>query len=58
MGSAALRSVWHPVGYSADLADVPRAATLLDERVVLWRDAGSAVQCATPACRAALSLGA
>ena len=38
---AALRSVWNPVGYSADLTDAPRGAVLLDERVVLWRDAGA-----------------
>src|SRR5439155_1452618 len=37
--AAALRACWHPVAYAADVARAPRAITLLDEPVVLWRDA-------------------
>ena len=34
----ALRAVWHPVAYADELARAPRATTLLDEPLVLWRD--------------------
>jgi phenylpropionate dioxygenase-like ring-hydroxylating dioxygenase large terminal subunit len=33
------RMLWHPVALSSDVADQPVAVTLLDESVVLWRDA-------------------
>ncbi|HLI27941.1 MAG TPA: aromatic ring-hydroxylating dioxygenase subunit alpha [Chloroflexota bacterium] len=35
----ALRACWHPVAYSRDVGDQPRASTLLDVPLVLWRDA-------------------
>ena len=35
----ALRSCWHPVALSEDLTEVPFAGRLLDERIVIWRDA-------------------
>jgi len=34
----ALRACWHPVAYAADVGGAPRATTLLDEPLVLWRD--------------------
>jgi phenylpropionate dioxygenase-like ring-hydroxylating dioxygenase large terminal subunit len=57
---AALRQVWHPVSFAADLRDTPRAATLLDERLVLWRDAGGTARAMRDQCvhrGTALSLG-
>jgi phenylpropionate dioxygenase-like ring-hydroxylating dioxygenase large terminal subunit len=33
------RSHWHPVARSADLREAPLAAVLLEEALVLWRDA-------------------
>jgi vanillate O-demethylase monooxygenase subunit len=60
MSGAALRGVWHPVGYGADLGEAPRSATLLDERIVLWRDAAGAARALRDACvhrGTALSLG-
>jgi vanillate O-demethylase monooxygenase subunit len=58
--TSALRRVWHPVGYSADLAGTPRSATLLDERIVLWRDGAGLAHALRDACvhrGTALSLG-
>jgi phenylpropionate dioxygenase-like ring-hydroxylating dioxygenase large terminal subunit len=56
----ALRSVWHPVGYGAELTDAPRSVTLLDERIVLWRDGEGVARALRDACvhrGTALSLG-
>jgi phenylpropionate dioxygenase-like ring-hydroxylating dioxygenase large terminal subunit len=33
------RSHWHPVARSAELRDAPLAAVLLEDALVLWRDA-------------------
>ena len=33
------RMLWHPVALSTDLADTPVAVQLLNENIVLWRDA-------------------
>lgn len=50
MNSNALRACWHPVGYSADFGNSPRAATLLDTRVVLWRDASGVLHAGHDRC--------
>jgi phenylpropionate dioxygenase-like ring-hydroxylating dioxygenase large terminal subunit len=42
MLDTSLRHYWHPVATSAELKDQPLAATLLDERIVLWRAGGRA----------------
>ena len=39
MNEQALRAAWHPVCYASALGATPRAAMLLDEPLVLWRDA-------------------
>src|SRR5207244_5289442 len=39
---AALRACWHPVAYGVDVTAAPRATTLLDEPLALWRDARGA----------------
>ncbi len=60
MNTAAVREAWHPVSYSADLGEMPRAATLLDERLVLWRDAKGVARAMRDQCvhrGTALSLG-
>jgi vanillate O-demethylase monooxygenase subunit len=60
MTSQALRAVWHPVGYGAELSDAPRSVTVLDERVVLWRDDAGVARALRDACvhrGTALSLG-
>lgn len=60
MNSSALRRSWHPVCYGADLTGSPRAAVLLDERLVLWRDAGGVARAMRDQCvhrGTALSLG-
>lgn len=60
MNDAALRAVWHPVSYAAELGDAPRATTLLDRRLVLWRDAGGVARAMRDQCAhrgTALSLG-
>ena len=60
MNDHALRAVWHPVGYGADLAAAPRAAALLGEKIVLWRDAAGAAHAMRDRCvhrGTALSLG-
>nr|WP_315431361.1 aromatic ring-hydroxylating dioxygenase subunit alpha [uncultured Albidiferax sp.] len=54
------KTLWHPVAASADLAQLPLAAVLLEQPVVLWRDAAGnahawADQC--PHRGARLSLG-
>ena len=56
---AALRACWHPVAY-ADAVTAPHATTLLDEPLVLWRDASAAVHAFRDVCvhrGTALSLG-
>ncbi len=60
MTPASLRAAWHPVAYSAGLGEAPLPATLLDERLVLWRDAGGAARAMRDPCvhrGTALSLG-
>lgn len=55
-----LRRCWHPVAYAADIGDTPRATTLLDEPVVLWRDGDGVVRAFKDLCvhrGTALSLG-
>ena len=61
MNQAALRAAWHPVSYAAALGAEPRAATLLDEPLVLWRDAAGTPRALRDRCvhrGTALSLGA
>jgi len=56
-----LRRCWHPVGYSCGLDRGPRATTLLDEPLVLWRDSAGAAHAFRDVCvhrGTALSLGA
>jgi len=56
----ALRGCWHPVGFSRDLERGPLAASLLDEPLVLWRDAAGAARTFSDLCvhrGTALSLG-
>jgi phenylpropionate dioxygenase-like ring-hydroxylating dioxygenase large terminal subunit len=56
-----LRRCWHPVGYSRELPRAPRATTLLDEPLVLWRDSAGAAHAFRDVCvhrGTALSLGA
>ena len=58
--AAALRRCWHPVAYAHDVGRAPRAATLLDEPLALWRDAGGAAHAFRDVCvhrGTALSLG-
>ena len=58
--SEALRRCWHPVAYAADVGEQPRAATLLGEPLVIWRDAERRVRVLGGACAhrgTALSLG-
>jgi phenylpropionate dioxygenase-like ring-hydroxylating dioxygenase large terminal subunit len=58
--TAALRAAWHPVAWSADVADRPVGTTLLAEPVALWRDAGGTVRAVRDLCihrGTALSLG-
>lgn len=60
MSEAALRHCWHPVAYAAELGDAPRAAELLGQPLVLWRDAGGAPHAFDDLCvhrGTALSLG-
>lgn len=57
--NAALRSAWHPVAESADVADGPHAVTLLGQPIVLWRS-GQSVVAAPDRCphrEAPLSIG-
>jgi vanillate O-demethylase monooxygenase subunit len=57
---AALRACWHPVAYAADVVRGPRAATLLGEPLVLWRDTHDVVCAFRDVCvhrGTALSLG-
>ena len=54
------RSHWHPVAAAAQLTDAPLAAQLLDEPLVLWRDAAGAAHVFADRCPhrgARLSLG-
>ncbi len=51
---------WHPVALSDSVADAPVAATLMGERLVLWRDATGLVQAWADRCPhrgAQLSMG-
>jgi vanillate O-demethylase monooxygenase subunit len=57
---AALRSCWHPVAYSAALADTPLRVRLLGENLVLWRDSNGTPHVLRDLCihrGTALSLG-
>ena len=54
------RSLWHPVASADHLVDAPLAAQLLDEPLVLWRDAAGAAHAFADRCPhrgARLSLG-
>ena len=54
------RQHWHPVASAADVATEPLAALLLDQPLVLWRDASGAIQAWADLCPhrgARLSLG-
>ncbi|HWI12279.1 MAG TPA: aromatic ring-hydroxylating dioxygenase subunit alpha [Burkholderiaceae bacterium] len=54
------RSLWHPVASAPDLGEAPMAVHLLDEPLVLWRDAAGAVHAFVDRCPhrgARLSLG-
>ena len=56
----ALRHCWHPVAYAHTVAGEPRAAMLLGEPLVLWRDGEGHVRVLRDACihrGTALSLG-
>jgi phenylpropionate dioxygenase-like ring-hydroxylating dioxygenase large terminal subunit len=37
----ALKSCWHPVALSEDVKNKPFSSRLLDEQIVVWRDAES-----------------
>nr|WP_315185642.1 aromatic ring-hydroxylating dioxygenase subunit alpha [uncultured Albidiferax sp.] len=53
-------TLWHPVAASADLADTPVAVVLLEQAVVLWRDAAGVAHAWADQCPhrgARLSLG-
>ncbi|MCU1459924.1 MAG: aromatic ring-hydroxylating dioxygenase subunit alpha [Actinomycetia bacterium] len=59
-GPDPLRAYWHPVSWAGDLGPAPRATTLLDEPLVLWRDATGSPRCFRDICLhrgTALSLG-
>ena len=54
------KTLWHPVAASADLAQQPLAATLLEQPLVLWRDAAGVAHAWADQCPhrgAKLSLG-
>jgi phenylpropionate dioxygenase-like ring-hydroxylating dioxygenase large terminal subunit len=58
--SGALRAAWHPVAYARELGRGPRAATLLEEPLVLWRDSSGVAHAFRDLCvhrGTALSLG-
>jgi phenylpropionate dioxygenase-like ring-hydroxylating dioxygenase large terminal subunit len=58
--NAALRACWHPVAYEGDVTASPRATTLLDEPLVLWRDGQGGAHAFRDVCvhrGTALSLG-
>lgn len=58
--TTALRRCWHPVAYAADLGRTPRAADLLGQPLVLWRDSRGAAHAFDDLCvhrGTALSLG-
>ena len=60
MRTAELRRCWHPVAYSAELADTPRHAGLLGEHLALWRDSSGVARAVADLCihrGTALSLG-
>jgi len=59
-GRQALRAAWHPVAYGEEIGAAPVQATLLGERVVLWRDGAGVVHAMRDQCvhrGTALSLG-
>jgi phenylpropionate dioxygenase-like ring-hydroxylating dioxygenase large terminal subunit len=59
-GGTPLRRCWHPVAYATDVGTAPKAATLLEERLALWRDSRGAVHAFQDLCLhrgTALSLG-
>lgn len=45
-----VRNAWYVACWSSDLADAPRAETILGEKVVLWRGADGAVRAAEDLC--------
>jgi phenylpropionate dioxygenase-like ring-hydroxylating dioxygenase large terminal subunit len=56
----ALRKCWHPVGYSGEFKEAPRRVQLLDQFIVIWRDAQKLPHAIEDMCihrGAALSLG-
>ena len=56
----ALRACWHPVAFSAELADEPAHADLLGEPLVLWRGRDRSPRAMSDVCihrGTALSLG-
>ncbi len=56
----ALRSCWHPVAFSPELADRPLPVTLLEEPLALWRDSTGTARAVSDLCihrGTALSLG-
>jgi phenylpropionate dioxygenase-like ring-hydroxylating dioxygenase large terminal subunit len=60
VAAAALRACWHPVAYATEVGAAPRATTLLDEPLVLWRDRSGVVRAFRDVCvhrGTALSLG-
>jgi len=57
---AALRACWHPVAWASEVGAEPVSTDLLEERLVLWRDTGGAVNALSDLCihrGTALSLG-
>lgn len=51
---------WHPVSWSHELGDTPKSTTLLERRIVLWRDQSGTAHCFLDQCPhrgTALSLG-
>lgn len=50
MNSNALQACWHPVGYGADIDRQPVGVTLLDTRVVLWRDSTGSLHASHDRC--------
>jgi phenylpropionate dioxygenase-like ring-hydroxylating dioxygenase large terminal subunit len=58
--SEAIRSAWHPVAESTDVADEPFGFAVLGERLVAWRTASGSVVAAPDVCphrQAPLSVG-
>lgn len=56
----ALRSCWHPVAFSEEVKEAPYGTRLLDEPIVIWRDADGAPHALADICvhrGTALSIG-